>query len=227
MSMNALTPPLGFRGSALRRLATFAAAALLATLIVAPVQAQTTGTITSVGDGLTFPSTATLNGNREWEITYSADFNLNIEQLVDVTCESDNSITDKALCPINPPYIMRYGVMRRAACFAQPPPWTIRGINGSLPFTSWTQTIRTDPDTEYCMAIYPGDSGHPYSKLPIASAWFKTPSDPNPPAPAAWTPAPQSLGCGAETTLALVRQCFQCKYGSGGSWSMSANTCSG
>ncbi len=47
MNTNTLTPPpIGFRGSAVRRLATFAAAALVAMLMAAPVAAQVTGTLT-------------------------------------------------------------------------------------------------------------------------------------------------------------------------------------
>ena len=236
MSMNALTPPpLGFRGSALRWLATFAAAALLATLIVAPVQAQQTGTINAVGQGLNFNTTATINSNREWEVSYTADLSTSIST-AKMNCNAQKKIYPSIDCTIESPYIMRYGVLDRSTCFALStsdsgvPRYSqavIQGINGIIPLTSWQQTLRAKPDTSYCIAVYVANSVSWYHKAPLAAGSFITPSDPNPPAPTAWTPAPQSLGCGAETTLALVRQCFQCKYGSGGSWSMSANTCSG
>ena len=193
--------------------------------MAAPVWAQTTGTITSVADGFTFPATATLNSNREWEITYSADFSLNISQIVDVTCDSDSRVTDKANCPINPPYIMKYGAMSQAACFAQPPQSAIQGINGTMPLNAWTQTLRTEPETEYCMAMYPGDSEHPYFQIPFAVAWFKTPADPNPPS-TPWAPTPGSSGCFAETSPSLVQSCLNCKYvQTDRRWDAAANQC--
>ncbi len=188
-----------------------------------PVWAQTTGTISAVADGFTFPATATLNSNREWEITYTADIGSNIPTSISV-CMIDDSVPDKSVCTINSPYIMRYGQLSRSACFAQPPQSAINGINGRMPLTSWSQTLRTDPDTSYCMAIYAPDPSSYFYNVPFASAAFTTPADPNPPAAPAWMPHPSNTGCGTETTLTLVRQCFQCK-GGGGSWSMSANTC--
>ena len=192
-------------------------------MIAAPVAAQTTtGTlIDTTAQGFTFPTTATLNSNREWEITYSADLSPVIENLL-TNCNLDG--TD---CAFNLPYIMRYGVWTqgKAACvFMEPPQSAINGISGRLTLTAWTQTLRTKPGTSYCLAMYSSDSGTLYSNKPFAGAYFTTPADPNPPTPAAWMPNPSNTGCGTETTLALVRQCFQCK-GGGGSWSMSANTC--
>jgi len=199
------------------------AAALVALLVAGQVWGQTTGTISAVADGFTFPMTATLNSNREWEFAYTADISNNIPTSISV-CDIDSSVLDKSVCFIDAPYIMKFGQLNRSACFAMPPQSAISGINGRIPFASWQQTLRARPDTSYCIAIYASNPMSYFYNVPFASAAFTTPADPNPPASPAWTPNPFNTGCGTETTLALVRQCFQCK-GGGGSWSMSADTC--
>ncbi|MCY4305690.1 MAG: hypothetical protein OXC62_13080 [Aestuariivita sp.] len=189
---------------------TFAAAALAATVIAAPVAAQTTtGTlIGTIAQGFTFPTTATLNSNREWEITYSADLSPVIENLL-TNCNLDG--TD---CAFNLPYIMRYGVWtqgKNACVFEEPPQSAINGISGRLTLTAWTQTLRTKPGTSYCLAMYSSDSGTLYSNKPFAGVYFTTPADPNPPS-TPWAPTPGSSGCFAETTQSLVQSCLNCKY---------------
>ena len=198
--------------------------------MAAPVAAQTTGTIQYFGGGdFTFTPTVTLNSNREWEVNYSANLNAAIEALI-TNCKGDSTIPDKSVCFADLPYFMDYGVWRNGqsdcvfSATTSFPRLTIKhGINGKIPFTSWSQTLRTDPDTQYCIAMYASNPESIAYNLPITRAWFKTPADPNPPV-SSWMPHPSNTGCGTETTLALVRQCFQCK-GGGGSWSMSANTC--
>ena len=223
--------------SAVRRFPVFlpsaklAAAVMVAMVVAAPVAAQTTGMINVVAEkSFTFPMTATLNSNREWEITYSADLSVKFGELIN-NCKLDTAIPNDK-CFINSPYIMRYGVLDRTTCFAlgvlnggMPvhSQATVQGIGGTMSITSWTQTLRTKPATSYCMAVYVADSASIYNKIPISTVSFITPADPSPPTPA-WMPNPFNTGCGTETTLALVRQCFQC-IGGGGTWSMSANTC--
>ena len=207
----------------MKRLLATLAAALAATVIAAPVAAQTTGTITSSVDGFTFPETATLNGNREWEITYSADLSPVIEGSVRI-CKNDSSI-NQADCVINPPYIMRYGVWSGGNClFASQPQSAIQGISGTIPLTAWTQTLRAKPGTSYCLAMY---SSYPsyYSNRQFAAAYFTTPADPNPPA-SPWNPNPLGQGCGAETSLDYVQQCYRCKYqGTAETWNFNTNRC--
>ncbi len=193
---------------------TMVVATLVATLVAAPVVAQTTGTIQAFnGSDFTFPATATLNGNREWEVTYSADISAAIKQQR-FNCNNTEAISGS--CDINPPYIMRYGVWTqgKAACvFSDPPPpqSAINGINGWLTLTAWSQTLRTDPDTGYCIAIYAGESNSYFHNFPIARSWFQTPPDPNPPS-TPWAPTPGSSGCFAETSPSLVQSCLNCKY---------------
>ena len=193
-------------------------------MIAAPVAAQTTtGTlIDTTAQGFTFPTTATLNSNREWEITYSADLSPVIENLL-TNCNLDG--TD---CAFNLPYIMRYGVWTQgkdACVFREPPQSAINGISGRLTLTAWTQTLRTKPGTSYCLAMYSSDSGTLYSNKPFAGVYFTTPADPNPPA-SPWNPNSLGQGCGAETSLALVRQCYRCKYqGTAETWNFNTKRC--
>ena len=227
--LNTLTPPPPTlsRGVSWRLAITLTAVAMA---MAAPVAAQTTGTIQYFGGGdFTFTPTVTLNSNREWEVNYSANLNAAIEALI-TNCKGDSTIPDKSVCFADLPYFMDYGVWRNGqsdcvfSATTSFPRLTIKhGINGKIPFTSWSQTLRTDPDTQYCIAMYASNPESIAYNLPITRAWFKTPADPNPPV-SSWMPHPSNTGCGTETTLALVRQCFQCK-GGGGSWSMSANTC--
>ncbi|MCY4285448.1 MAG: hypothetical protein OXC65_08875 [Thiotrichales bacterium] len=203
------------------------AAAVVATVMAEPVAAQTTtGTITgTVEDGFTIPMTVTLNGNREWEITYSADFATNIVDQVRVCGIDTVNVPDSTKCPINPPYIMRYGVLSQAACTSQPPQSAIRGVNGMIPLDAWTQTLRTKPETSYCIAMYPGNSDHPYFNVPFAVAAFTTPADPSPPS-TPWAPTPGSSGCFAETSPSLVQSCLNCKYvQTDRRWDGNANQC--
>ena len=169
--------------------------------------------------------TATLNSNREWEFAYTADISNNIPTSISV-CNIDSSVPDKSVCFIDAPYIMKFGQLNRSACFAMPPQSAISGINGRIPFASWQQTLRTKPDTSYCIAIYASNPMSYFYNVPFASAAFTTPADPNPPASPAWTPHPSNTGCGTETTLALVRQCFRCKYqGTAETWNFDTNRC--
>ena len=199
----------------------------------APGWAQQTGTIDSVANtGFTFESSITINSNHEWEVNYSLDLSAAIGT---ATANCNNlQVTHPSIdCTIESPYTMRYGELDRSTCFAlstsqggQPSysQAAIRGINGTIPLTSWQQTLRAKPEKSYCVAVYVSDSDSWYHNVPLIAASFRTPADPSPPASPAWMPHPSNTGCGTETTLALVRQCFQCK-GGGGSWSMSANTC--
>ncbi|MCY4149823.1 MAG: hypothetical protein OXF73_10865, partial [Gammaproteobacteria bacterium] len=215
-----------------------ALAAMLAAILMAPpvgAQTPTTGTINAVpGTGFTFTngSAVPLNDNREWEVSYSVDLNSAINQAI-TNCALQKAIHPSIDCTIESPYTMRYGELDRSTCFMLSgssggvPSYSqaaIRGINATIPLTSWQQTVRARPGRQYCMAVYVSDSDSWYHNVPLTAASFITPADPNPPAPPAWMPDPFNTGCGTETTLALVRQCFQCK-GGGGSWSMSANTC--
>ena len=201
---------------------------LAAILMAAPGWAQQTGMITSFppnsGGDFQITAMATINGNREWLVNYTANLDAAITQHLFV-CGNESPVIPPDECS-PPPYILRYGeIPGRAAClFDQPPQSAIPGNSTIFSFTSWSQTVRARPDTSYCLAVYSAGSGTEFYNRPIAAVWFRTPADPNPPASPAWMPNPFNTGCGTETTLALVRQCFQCK-GGGGSWSMSANTC--
>ncbi|MCY4153662.1 MAG: hypothetical protein OXE94_15740 [Aestuariivita sp.] len=204
--------------------------ALAALVIAAPVAAQTMGTINAAGQGFTFPATATLNSNREWEITYSADIGGEFGRLI-TNCKNDLTVPN-GKCFINSPYIMRYGVLDRSTCYtlstvnngvplhSQSP---VEGINGRFTLTAWTQTLRTKPNTSYCIAVYVADNASIFSKIPVASASFITPADPNPPAPA-FVP-PHATGCGSETSWGLISRCLQCRHLTSGTWVYSNNTC--
>ena len=182
--------------------------------MAAPTWAQTTGTLqVFASPGFNITQTATINAAREWVINYTADISQDVSNARRV-CGG---------CDVSPPYTMRYGAVSGSSCLGLPQS-AISGINGTIPLTSWQQTIRARPNTAYCLALFTPESGSYYNNTAFTSVWFRTPADPNPPTPAPWMPHPSNTGCGTETTLALVRQCFQCK-GGGGSWSMSANTC--
>jgi len=215
-----LTPP--------PRKLTALAALLAAVLMAAPVWAQQTGMITSFppnsGGDFKITKTATINGNREWEVDYTVNLDAAIKQNL-FNCGNESPSIPPDQCSPSP-YTLRYGeIPSQTAClFSQPPQAAIRGVNATIPLTSWQQTVRARPGRQYCIAVYSSGSGTEFHNKPIAAVWFRTPADPNPPDPPAWMPHPSNTGCGTETTLALVRQCFQCK-GGGGSWSMSANTC--
>ena len=149
------------------------------------------------------------------------------------TCAAQKRTYPSTDCTIESPYIMKYGELDRSTCLALTrsvggtpthSQATLRGNSTIFSFTSWQQTLRARPDTNYCLAVYVINGNSLFYQIPLSAASFITPAEPNPPAPPAWTPHPSNTGCGTETTLALVRQCFQCK-GGGGSWSMSANTC--
>jgi len=224
--LNQFTPPppkCSEGGSMKRAGIALAAAALVASMTASPVMAQITGTIVSGAQGFTFPDTATLNSNREWEVTYSADIAVDIET-AERKCIQAITITDKSICPINPPYIMKYGVLSQAACFSQPSQSAIQGVNGIIVFDAWTQTLRTKPETTYCIAMYASESTHPYHNTPIASGFFTTPPDPDP--PTLWNPQGLGQGCGALASLALVQQCYRCKYqGTASNWDFNTNRC--
>ena len=213
----------------LTKLATLTAA-LVALLMAGPVWAQTTGTI-EVG----FPSptpvsittNATLNDSREWEFSYS----VSTQTVIDTW--ANNSLLNVE--HVRPPYMVEYYEIGDRGAFAGGGfCWNrnLQTIGHKMvtPFVSWQQSVRAKPDRTYCIAIYSmvPEAGNFWGKSDKDAAvtynWFRTPADPNPPAPPAWMSHPSNTGCGTETTLTLVRQCFQCK-GGGGSWSMSANTC--
>ena len=222
LKVNAIAPP--------KRLLATLAAALAAMVVAAPVWAQTTGTI-EVG----FPSptpvsistTATLNDSREWVLSYS----VSTQQVIDAW--ANNSLLNVE--HVIPPYMVEYYEIGDRGAFAGGGTCWNRNIQTlghkmTVPSVSWQQSLRAKPDRTYCLAIYSmvPEAGNFWGKSDKDAAvtynWFRTPADPNPPASPAWMPNPFNTGCGTETTLALVRQCFQCK-GGGGSWSMSANTC--
>ena len=176
-------------------------------------------------EGFTFTSSVTLNGNREWVVTYSADISRAISDQLR-TCRLTLTNSDPA-CVANPPYIMKYGVVSgKRACLAQPPQSAINGINGRQPSTSWAQGLRTDPDTSYCIAMYAHESTSWLHNIPVAVGFFKTPPDPNPPAmdPPWWSSNPEG-SCGRETTMALVGQCMNCRYTRNHRWNMTTNMC--
>ena len=198
------------------------------------VWAQTTGTIQHFGGGdFTFTPTATLNSNREWEVNYSVNLNAAIKALIN-NCEGDSTISDKSVCFADLPYFMNYGIWRngQAGCLFSGatsfPRLTIKnGINGNIPFTSWSQTLRTAPDTEYCIAVYASNPESVAYNLPIARSWFKTPADPNPPAA---NPTGYFTGClqpffegGYSACVSTRNACIQ----NGGTWDNDSLTCSG
>ena len=201
---------------------------LAAILMAAPGWAQQTGMITSFppnsGGDFKITELATINGNREWLVNYSVNLDAAITQNLFV-CGSESPVIPPDECSPSP-YILRYGeIPSQAAClFDQPPQSAIRGITATIPMTSWQQTVRAKPEKQYCLAVYSAGSGTEFYNTPIAAVWFRTPADPNPPASPAWTPLGD--GCGAETSLDLVRQCFRCKYqGTAETWNFGTNRC--
>ncbi|MCY4185816.1 MAG: hypothetical protein OXC82_13425 [Rhodobacteraceae bacterium] len=84
-----------------------------------------------------------------------------------------------------------------------------------MPMTARQQTVRAKPERTYCISAY--------SLIPEAVS-FRGKSDKGtavsynrfatPPAPDPWIPDPENTGCGTETSLDLVRQCFRCISGS-------------
>jgi len=211
---------------------------MLAAILMAPpvgAQTPTTGMINAVhGTGFTFTngSAVPLNDNREWEVSYSVDLNSAINDAI-TNCALQKATHPSIDCTIESPYTMRYGELDRSTCFMLSqssggvPSYSqaaIRGINATIPLTSWQQTVRARPGRQYCMAVYVSDSDSWYHNAPLIAASFITPADPNPPAPEPWTPL--GAGCGAETSLDLVRQCFRCKYqGTAETWNFSTNSC--
>ena len=197
------------------------AAALVA--MAAPTWAQNTGTLqVTPGNGFSMTETATLV-NHEWVINYSADIAQAFYGARGPCLDAFGRDAATSTCNLDPPYFVKYGEAPGGAFSCTMPPSGLSGHSMTLSGTSWSQTIRAHPNTSYCINVYKHNSGYFQNNL-ITAVWFRTPVDPNPPTPAPWMPHPSNTGCGTETTLALVRQCFQCK-GGGGSWSMSANTC--
>ncbi|MCY4051871.1 MAG: hypothetical protein OXE41_01480 [Gammaproteobacteria bacterium] len=189
--------------------------------------AQTTGTLTlfslSGTSGFTINTSTTLNGNREWEVSYSAD----IEKQA---AAARTLVHDLGLAGMpdqaDPPYIFRYGQVSRStnACSGIPQS-TVGGNTGYMPLTAWQQTLRAHPDTRYMLAVYSSKSDGHYYNNPIACTWFQTPADPNPPS-TPWAPTPGSTGCFAETSLSLVQSCLNCKYQqTDRRWDANANQC--
>ncbi len=175
---------------------------------------------------------ATINGNREWLVNYTANLNPAIETSI-ANCAAQKRTYPSTDCTIESPYILRYGALDRSTCLALTnsvggtpthSQATLRGINGYISLTSWQQTLRAKPDTSYCLAVYVSNSNSLFYQIPLSAASFITPADPNPPASPAWTPL--GAGCGAETSLDLVRQCFRCKYqGTAETWNFDTNRC--
>ena len=226
---NGVTPP-----QLTRILFSTLAAALAAMVVAAPVAAQTTtGTITRtlVPPRFIMDTAVTLNNNREWEIIYSVDLG---------SAKNRGTIIGSALygcsfeptnpdCEIKSPYIMRYGAIDDysncsvgSTGVSQP---DVRGINGALVLNSWQQTLRARPSQDYCIALFSSKPGGFYNTYAFAAVGFRTPADPNPPA-SPWNPNSLGQGCGAETSLALVRQCYRCKYqGTAETWNFNTNRC--
>ena len=216
----------------MKRLIVTLAAALAATLIAAPVAAQTTGTITRTGlpPNFIMDTGVTLNSNREWEIEYSVDLG---------SAEDPGTIIASALygcsfeptkpdCEIKSPYIMRYGsIDDHSNCSVGSVGVSqsdVRGISGMLGLNSWQQTLRARPSQDYCIALFSSKPGSFYNAYAFAAVGFRTPADPNPPAAEPWNPLGQ--GCGAETSLDLVQQCYRCKYqGTAETWNFNTNRC--
>ncbi len=196
-------------------------------LIAAPVWAQT-GTIsveTAPLDGsFTISTSATLNAAREWEVNYSADIEPFINSKID-DCK-DRSRSD---CFVDPPYFMTYGAWSKngVSTCRSANRGAVRGITGHLGTAAWSQTLRTDPDTAYCIAIYAGNQDSFLYNLPITSVWFQTPPDPDPPTvEAPWISQNPEGSCGKETTMALVGQCLTCRYKPPAwRWNFGNNTC--
>ena len=134
-----------------------------------------------------------------------------------------------------PPYMVEYYDIGDRGAFAGGGTCWNRNLQTlghklTIPSVSWQQSVRARPDRTYCIAIYSmvPEAGNFWGKSDKDAAvtynWFRTPADPNPPAPEPWTPL--GAGCGAETSLDLVRQCFRCKYqGTAETWNFSTNSC--
>ena len=209
----------------MKRLIMIAAAALAATVIAAPVAAQTTGMLQVLaGPGFEMPLSVRLNSNREWEVQYTFTFNQAAANGSITVCNLFSSS-----CEIKSPYIMRYGAIDGySKCRAGqdgPTQSQINGINARLGLNSWQQTLRARPSQDYCLALFSSVAGSYYNTYPFVAVGFRTPADPNPPA-SPWNPNSLGAGCGAETSLDLVQQCYRCKYqGTAETWNFDTNRC--
>ena len=216
----------------MKRLLATLAAALAATLVAAPVAAQTTGTLTrtQLPPNFTMDTDVTLNSNREWEINYSVDLGSAGDRATIIGsalygCSFEPTNPD---CEIKSPYILRYGAIdNHSNCSVGSVGVSqsdVSGISGMLGLNSWQQTLRARPSQDYCIALFSSKPGGFYNSYAFAAVGFRTPADPNPPAAEPWNPL--GAGCGAETSLALVRQCYRCKYqGTSTTWDSSTNLC--
>ena len=211
------------------------AAALVAMVVAAPVWAQTTGII-SVAAGNEFDfinrNAAPINSNREWEVTYTVDLSNPISHAKTI-CATSQVIYPSIDCTIESPYMLRYGALARNTCFALTQSTgavpthsqaTISGNNAILSLTSWQQTLRAKPDTNYCIAVYVTNSASWYNKIPLAAASFITPADPNPPAaiPTGW-----GTGCFADPRgyAECNRLRTACNNDPSTTWEQSRNRC--
>lgn len=197
----------------------------LATVMAAPVAAQTTGTLTPfAGLGFQpFSTSVTMNANREWLVAYEFDMAREIHAQGQCEAEPDS---DKAACErqLSPPFIVLCGTSDSHTNCRGKTQSALPGVRGSIPFDAWQQTVRARPDQSYCINVYASEPGHFYGE-PISVLGFRTPADPNPPS-TPWAPTPGSSGCFTETSPSLVQSCLNCKYvQTDRRWDAGANQC--
>ena len=167
------------------------------------------------------PATVEINGNHEWEANYTVDLANAIPNSIR-TCKISNP---PDTCTIESPHLMIYAEVGNYRSCLSLNAYT-RGIRGNIPFDSWQQTLLAKPDKHYCIALFspePGDYYH--DRNPFTTAGFRTPADPNPPAP---VQTGYSTGCFAHPTLgyaACVMARNACNAMSNMNWDNDRNTC--
>ncbi len=194
------------------------AAALVA--MAAPTWAQTTGTLQVTADeGFSMTETATL-ANHEWVINYSAD----IAQAFSSARRVCLLVHDANTCNLDPQYFVKYGQVSGgniASCDL--PPSGLRGHSIITSGTSWSQTIRAHPNTNYCINVYTQGGGYFQNKA-ITAVWFRTPPDPSP-APA--SSSGWGTGCFADPRgyAECNRLRTACNNDPSTTWEQSRNRC--